>query len=98
MGRGTGAKVPFQRSTPLGRGTWNEESTVGCRRVAGPLGRPLPYPVAPSAAMWDRLSDCGARIIFGLIVFSVLATAILLQAPKGLGDLHHSFFLDTAYC
>src|ERR1700704_5108305 len=29
-------------SVVLGRGTWNEESTVGCRRVAGPLGRPLP--------------------------------------------------------
>jgi len=47
--------------------------------------------------MWDRLSDCGARIIFGLIVFAVLATAILLQAPKWLADFDQSFYLTIAY-
>src|SRR6266702_3667798 len=46
---------------------------------------------------WDRHLDCGARIVFGLIVLAVLATAILLQPPKWLMDFDQSFYLTIAY-
>jgi hypothetical protein len=46
---------------------------------------------------WDRLLDCGARAVFGLIVFAVLAIAILLQPPKWLMDFDQSFYLTIAY-
>jgi hypothetical protein len=46
---------------------------------------------------WDRLFDCGARVVFGLIVFAVLATAILLQPPKWLMDFDQSFYLTVAH-
>src|SRR5712691_13265601 len=36
-----------------------------------------PGPVAPSTSM-DKLFDIGARIAFGLFIFAVLATAILM--------------------
>jgi hypothetical protein len=45
----------------------------------------------------DRLFDRGIRIVFGLIVFAVLATAILLQLPKWLADFDQSFYLTIAY-
>ena len=47
--------------------------------------------------MWDRLFDYGARVVFGLIVFAVLSTAILLQSPKWLMDFDQSFYLTIAY-
>jgi hypothetical protein len=36
--------------------------------------------------MQHRLLACGVRIGFGLLVFAVLATAILSRPPKWLGD------------
>jgi hypothetical protein len=46
--------------------------------------------------MRDRIR-CFARIVFGLIVFAILATAILVQAPKWFGDFDQSFYLTIAY-
>jgi hypothetical protein len=39
----------------------------------------------------------GARIIFGLAVFAVLATAILLRPPKWLSDFDQGFYITIAY-
>ena len=39
-------------------------------------------PMAPSAPMQGRLFACGARIGFALLVFAVLATAILLRPAE----------------
>ena len=47
--------------------------------------------------MRDRLFDFGARIAFGLLMFAVLATAILLRPPKWLSDFDQSFYLTIAY-
>lgn len=47
--------------------------------------------------MRQRLLACGARIIFALLVFAVLATAILLRPAKWLSDFDQSFYLTIAY-
>ena len=47
--------------------------------------------------MKDRLFDCGARIVFGLLVFAVLAASILTRPPKWLSDFDQSFYLTIAY-
>jgi hypothetical protein len=47
--------------------------------------------------MRKRFFDWGARIVFGLIVFAVLATAILLRPPKWLSDFDQAFYLAIAY-
>jgi hypothetical protein len=47
--------------------------------------------------MRGRLFDCGARIVFGLLVFAVLATAILTRPAKWLSDFDQSFYLTIAY-
>ncbi len=47
--------------------------------------------------MRGRLLDCGARIVFGLLVFAVLATAILTRPAKWLSDFDQSFYLTIAY-
>src|SRR3954471_7133268 len=39
----------------------------------------------------------GSRIVFVLLVFSVLATAILLRPAKWLSDFDQSFYLTIAY-
>jgi hypothetical protein len=43
------------------------------------------------------LLACGARVAFALLVFAVLATAILLRPPKWLMDFDQSFYLTIAY-
>jgi len=45
----------------------------------------------------DKLFDIGARIAFGLFIFAVLATAILMRPPKGLSDFDQAFYLSVAY-
>ncbi len=47
--------------------------------------------------MRQPLLACGARIIFALLVFAVLATAILLRPAKWLSDFDQSFYLTIAY-
>jgi len=47
--------------------------------------------------MQHRLLGCGLRIVFGLLVFAVLATAILSRPAKWLGDFDQSFYLTIAY-
>jgi hypothetical protein len=47
--------------------------------------------------MKDRLFRCGGRIAFGLLVFAVLATAILSRPPKWLSDFDQSFYLTISY-
>src|SRR3954471_24376914 len=47
--------------------------------------------------MQGRLLDCGARIVFGLLVFAVLATPILTRPAKWLSDFDQSFYLTIAY-
>jgi hypothetical protein len=47
--------------------------------------------------MQHRLLACGLRIVFGLLVFAVLATAILSRPAKWLGDFDQSFYLTIAY-
>ena len=47
--------------------------------------------------MQHRLLGCGLRIVFGLLVFAVLATAILIRPAKWLGDFDQSFYLTIAY-
>ncbi len=47
--------------------------------------------------MRDRLFDISARIVFGLLIFAVLATAILTRPPKWLSDFDQSFYLTIAY-
>jgi hypothetical protein len=47
--------------------------------------------------MQHRLLACGLRIVFGLLVFTVLATAILSRPAKWLGDFDQSFYLTIAY-
>jgi hypothetical protein len=58
---------------------------------------PVRYPVAPSAFMRDRLFGIGVRSVFGLLIFAVLATAIMTRAPKFLSDFDQSFYLTIAY-
>ncbi len=43
------------------------------------------------------LLACGARAAFALLVFAVLATAILLRPAKWLSDFDQSFYLTIAY-
>lgn len=45
----------------------------------------------------DRLFGIGARIVFGLLVFAVLAAAILTRPPKGLSDFDQAYYLAVAY-
>jgi hypothetical protein len=40
----------------------------------------------------DKLFDIGARVVFGVLIFAVLAAAILTRPPKGLSDF------DQALC
>jgi hypothetical protein len=47
--------------------------------------------------MRNRLFDTAGRIAFGLLVFAVLAAAILAQPPKWLSDFDQSFYLTIAY-
>ena len=47
--------------------------------------------------MQDRLFNFGARVVFGLLVFAVLATAILSRPAKWLSDFDQSFYLTIAY-
>ena len=47
--------------------------------------------------MRDKLLGYGARLAFGLAIFAVLVTAILLRPPKWLGDFDQSFYLSIAY-
>src|SRR4051794_10659512 len=47
--------------------------------------------------MQHRLLACGLRIVFGLLVFAVLATAILSRPAKRLNDFDQSFYLTIAY-
>jgi uncharacterized membrane protein (DUF441 family) len=47
--------------------------------------------------MQHRLLVCGLKIIFGLLVFAVLATAILTKPAKWLSDFDQSFYLTIAY-
>ena len=44
-----------------------------------------------------KLYDIGARIVFGLVIFAVLAAAILARPPKWLNDFDQSFYLTIAY-
>jgi uncharacterized membrane protein (DUF441 family) len=47
--------------------------------------------------MQSRLLAFGVRIVFGLLVFAVLATAILSRPAKWLSDFDQSFYLTIAY-
>jgi hypothetical protein len=47
--------------------------------------------------MLDKLVSWGARIAFGLLVFAVLATAILLRPAKWLTDFDQGLYLTVAY-
>ena len=47
--------------------------------------------------MRHGLFDIGARIAFGLLIFAVLATAILSRPPKWLSDFDQAFYLTIAY-
>jgi hypothetical protein len=47
--------------------------------------------------MWGRLLACSVRILFGLLVFAVLATTILSRPAKWLSDFDQSFYLTIAY-
>ena len=47
--------------------------------------------------MRHRLFDIGARIAFGLLIFAVLAAAILARPPKWLSDFDQAFYLTIAY-
>ena len=47
--------------------------------------------------MQHRLLAFGVRIVFGLLVFAVLATAILSRPAKWLSDFDQSFYLTIAY-
>ena len=42
-------------------------------------------------------ADIGARIVFGLVIFAVLAAAILARPPKGLSEFDQAFYLTVAY-
>src|SRR5262252_5099187 len=53
-------------------------------------------PVAPPASMrW--LSHIGARIVFGVLIFAVLATSILMRPPKWLNEFDQAYYLTVAY-
>src|SRR5262249_26738459 len=54
-------------------------------------------PCGTVRAMRDKLLGYGARLAFGLAIFAVLVTAILLRPPKWLGDFDQSFYLSIAY-
>jgi hypothetical protein len=47
--------------------------------------------------MRHRLFDIGARIVLGLLIFAVLAAAILHRPPKWLSDFDQAFYLTIAY-
>jgi hypothetical protein len=47
--------------------------------------------------MKGKLLACGARVAFALLVFAVLATAILLRPAKWLSDFDQSFYITIAY-
>ena len=47
--------------------------------------------------MRGRLLECSVRILFGLLVFAVLATTILSRPVKWLSDFDQSFYLTIAY-
>ncbi|MEA2926182.1 MAG: hypothetical protein QOD25_3304, partial [Alphaproteobacteria bacterium] len=47
--------------------------------------------------MQSRLLPFGVRIVFGLLVFAVIATAILSRPAKWLSDFDQSFYLTIAY-
>jgi hypothetical protein len=47
--------------------------------------------------MRNGVRGCGARIVFGLLVFAILATAILMRPPKWLSHFDQSLYLTVAY-
>ena len=52
---------------------------------------------AASSPFMRKLFNIGARIVFGLLIFAVLAAAILMKPPKWLSDFDQSFYLTIAY-
>jgi hypothetical protein len=48
-------------------------------------------------AMQDRLLVYGVRTVFGLVIFAVLVTAILIRPAKWLSNFDQSFYLTIAY-
>ena len=59
--------------------------------------------MAAPAALWHihrmpgKARRTGGRLVFGLLIFAVLATAILLRPAKWLSDFDQSFYLTIAY-
>jgi hypothetical protein len=47
--------------------------------------------------MRDRIFHRGARLVFGVIVFAILATAVLREPPKRFNDFDQPFYLTIAY-
>src|SRR3979490_1462290 len=41
--------------------------------------------------------DIGALIVFGIVIFAVLAAAILARPPKSPNDFDQAYYLTTAY-
>ncbi len=63
--------------------------------VARPIGRS-----AEATRDWLRVAHAlrfGARIGFGVLIFAVLLTAILLRPPKWLSDFDQAFYITIAY-
>jgi hypothetical protein len=81
--------IPGERREPAARS--------GKTSIPGALGRTISSPAAAPAAMRRKLFSGAARIVFGLLVFSILVTAILLRPPKWLSDFDQSFYLTIAY-
>jgi hypothetical protein len=44
-----------------------------------------------------KLFDIGARIVFGVLIFAVLAAAILTRPPKSPNDFDQAYYLTIAY-
>ena len=81
--------IPGERREPAARSRRTS--------IPGALGRTISSAAAAPAAMRRKLFSGGARIVFGLLVFSILVTAILLRPPKWLSDFDQSFYLTIAY-
>ena len=47
--------------------------------------------------MRGALISRASRVVFGLVIFATLATAILLRTPKWLSDFDQSFYITVAY-
>ena len=61
------------------------------------FGYARPLPCGTVRVHADRLFGIGVRSVFGLLIFAVLATAILTRAPKWLSDFDQAFYLTIAY-